>query len=99
LVLQLMWLHTCQAFSSSLMRWSKSLRSSRMEVNTYTSLATFGHSFPPARIHGGLLYLVQHLYGRLISVTAAISFITKVLVKNERRLLAYLRGQDVAEVC
>lgn len=70
-----------------------------MEGNTSTSLATFDHSFPPARTDGGLLYLVQHLHGRLNSVRAVISFNTKSLVKNERRLLAYLRGQDVVDVC
>ena len=69
-----------------------------MEGNTYTSLATFGHSFPPARIDGGLLYLIQHLRGRLISATVAVSFNTKSLIKNERRLLAYLRGQGVVDV-
>jgi hypothetical protein len=56
--------------------------------NTHTTLATFDHSFTPAHIDGGLLCLVQHLHGRLIS-----------LVENERRLLAYLRGQDGVDVC
>jgi len=50
--------------------------------NICTSLATFGDSFPPARIDGGLLYLVQHLHGRLISLTAAVSFNTKSFVKK-----------------